>query len=179
MIPTYEKVKELTDKQGISVNKLEEVLGYSRNTIHNMKKSTPNSERVSELADYFNVSTDYLLGRTNNPNIASDININESTNNVRDNIGYFDAGNGSISTGNITFNNHKKDKIDKLHDLVVEELGLESINMEKTEVDIHKLLIEYHRSMANDSARMRQMFEILIQQNKDLLAIVQAMAKDK
>ena len=66
----FEKIKELADKQGISLNKLEEKLGFSRNTIYNMKKSTPNVERVSMIADYFNVSTDYLLGRTDNPAIA-------------------------------------------------------------------------------------------------------------
>lgn len=72
MFFTFEKIKELADKQGISLNILEEKLGFSRNTIYNMKKSTPNIERVSKIADYFNVSTDYLLGRTNNPNIAKD-----------------------------------------------------------------------------------------------------------
>ena len=34
-----------------------------------MRKSTPNSERIAEIADYFNVSTDYLLGRTDNPKL--------------------------------------------------------------------------------------------------------------
>ena len=72
MFFTFEKIKELADKQGISLNKLEEKLGFSRNTIYNMKKSTPNVERVSKIADFFNVSTDYLLGRTENPNIARD-----------------------------------------------------------------------------------------------------------
>lgn len=72
MFFTFEKIKELADKQGISLNILEEKLGFSRNTIYNMKKSTPNIERVSKIADYFNVSTDYLLGRTDNPNIAGD-----------------------------------------------------------------------------------------------------------
>lgn len=72
MFFTFEKIKELADKQGISLNKLEEKLGFSRNTIYNMKKSTPNVERVSMIADYFNVSTDYLLGRTDNPAIAGD-----------------------------------------------------------------------------------------------------------
>lgn len=72
MFSAYEKIKELAEKQGISLNKLEANLGYSRNTIYNMRKSTPNSERISEIADYFNVSTDYLLGRTDNPNIAKD-----------------------------------------------------------------------------------------------------------
>ena len=72
MFFTFEKIKELADKQGISLNILEEKLGFSRNTIYNMKKSTPNIERVSKIADYFNVSTYYLLGRTENPNIAKD-----------------------------------------------------------------------------------------------------------
>lgn len=72
MFFTFEKIKELADKQGISLNKLEEKLGFSRNTIYNMKKSTPNVEPVSKIADFFNVSTDYLLGRTENPNIARD-----------------------------------------------------------------------------------------------------------
>ena len=71
MFLAYEKIKELAENQGISLNKLEEKLGYSRNTIYNMRKSTPNSERIAEIADYFDVSTDYLLGRTDNPRIAT------------------------------------------------------------------------------------------------------------
>lgn len=69
MFPTYEKIKELADKRGISLTKLEEDLGYSRNTIYKLKSQKPNAERISEIADYFHVSTDYLLGRTNNPSI--------------------------------------------------------------------------------------------------------------
>ena len=72
MFPTYEKIKELADKRGISLTKLEEDLGYSRNTLYKLKSQKPNAERISEIADYFNVSTDYLLGRTENPKIAKD-----------------------------------------------------------------------------------------------------------
>ena len=71
MFPTYEKIKELADKRGISLMKLEEDLGYSRNTLYKLKSQKPNAERISEIADYFNVSTDYLLGRTDNPAIAN------------------------------------------------------------------------------------------------------------
>lgn len=71
MFPTYEKIKELADKRGISLTKLEEDLGYSRNTLYKLKSQKPNAERISEIADYFNVSTDYLLGRTDNPKIAT------------------------------------------------------------------------------------------------------------
>lgn len=72
MFPTFEKIKELADKKRISINRLEEQLGFSRNTIYNMKTKKPNAERVAAIADYFNVSTDYLLGRTDNPRIAKD-----------------------------------------------------------------------------------------------------------
>lgn len=72
MFPTYEKIKELADKRGVSLTKLEEDLGYSRNTLYKLKSQKPNAERISEIADYFQVSTDYLLGRTDNPRIASD-----------------------------------------------------------------------------------------------------------
>lgn len=72
MFQTFDRIKELAKKQGLSINLLEEKLGYSRNTIYNLKNSKPSTERISEIADYFNVSTDYLLGRTDNPAIASD-----------------------------------------------------------------------------------------------------------
>ena len=72
MFSTFEKIKELCQKRGISINSLEETLGYSRNTIYSMKSKKPNAERLQEIADYFNVSTDYLLGRTDNPVIAGD-----------------------------------------------------------------------------------------------------------
>lgn len=72
MFQTFDRIKELAKKQGLSINLLEEKLGYSRNTIYNLKNSKPSTERISEIADYFNVSTDYLLSRTDNPAIASD-----------------------------------------------------------------------------------------------------------
>ena len=72
MFQTFDRIKELAQKQGLSINLLEEKLGYSRNTIYNLKNSKPSTERISEIADYFNVSTDYLLGRTENPNTAKD-----------------------------------------------------------------------------------------------------------
>ena len=77
MFQTFDRIKELAKKQGLSINLLEEKLGYSRNTIYNLKNSKPSTERISEIADYFNVSTDYLLGRTDNPAIASDDKTNQ------------------------------------------------------------------------------------------------------
>ena len=72
-MPTaFDRIKDLATNQGLSLNQLEEKLGYSTNTLYGIKKANPKSDRLQEIADYFNVSTDYLLGRTNNPKIADD-----------------------------------------------------------------------------------------------------------
>lgn len=73
MTTAFERIKDLADKHRISLNDLEDKLGISRNSLYGIKKANPKSDRLQEIADYFNVSTDYLLGRTDNPNIAKDI----------------------------------------------------------------------------------------------------------
>ena len=73
MFLAFDRIKELADNQKISLNILEEKLGYSTNYLYSLKKGNPKSDRLQEIADYFNVSTDYLLGRTDNPNVASEI----------------------------------------------------------------------------------------------------------
>lgn len=60
----FDRVKKLAEKQGISIVELEEKLGFGRNSLYSWKKKTPNGDRLKKVADYFNVSTDYLLGRT-------------------------------------------------------------------------------------------------------------------
>ena len=72
MFLAFDRIKELADKQKISLNILEEKLGYSTNYLYSLKKGNPKSDRLQEIADYFGVSTDYLLGRTENPNLADD-----------------------------------------------------------------------------------------------------------
>ena len=71
MFPTFEIVKELCRRQGISLNTLEERIGFSRNSLYSWKNSEPKPKKLNAVADYFNVSTDYLLGRTDNPAIAN------------------------------------------------------------------------------------------------------------
>ena len=71
MFSTLEKIKELALKRGISLQKVAEDLGYSINYLYTLKEKTPKSDRLQKIADYFNVSTDYLLGRTDNPTIAN------------------------------------------------------------------------------------------------------------
>ena len=70
MFSTFERIKELAKDRGITLGALEEKLGLSRNSIYTIKNKKPSAERLQLIADYFNVSTDYLLGRTDNPSIA-------------------------------------------------------------------------------------------------------------
>ena len=72
MFSTFEIVKDLCEKQGISLNTLEEKLELGKNSLYGLKRNQPSAERLQQIADYFNVSSDYLLGRTENPNIAKD-----------------------------------------------------------------------------------------------------------
>lgn len=67
----YERVSELAKKQGISVFELADKLNLSRNSVYSWKKSSPKAETLEKVADYFHTTTDYLLGRTDDPNIPS------------------------------------------------------------------------------------------------------------
>ena len=70
MFSTFEIVKDLCEKQGISLNTLEDKLKLGKNSLYGLKRNQPSAERLQQIADYFNVSTDYLLGRTDNPAIV-------------------------------------------------------------------------------------------------------------
>lgn len=72
MFSTFEIVKDLCEKQGISLNTLEDKLKLGKNSLYGLKRNQPSAERLQQIADYFHVSTDYLLGRTDNPSIAKD-----------------------------------------------------------------------------------------------------------
>lgn len=60
----FDTIKELCARRGISINDLEEALGYSKNTLYRLKKQNPGADKLEAIADYFGVTTDYLLGRT-------------------------------------------------------------------------------------------------------------------
>ncbi|AMB93284.1 helix-turn-helix transcriptional regulator [Aerococcus sp. UMB8608] len=65
----FDRIKELANKQGIPITLLEEQLNLGKNSLYGWKKRKPSSENLEKVADYFNVSTDYLLSRTDNPKV--------------------------------------------------------------------------------------------------------------
>lgn len=74
---SYEIIKELAKQKKLSIRQLEMNLGYSNGYLAKWRINTPNSDELKRIADYFNVSVDYLLGRTDNPekNIPNDYNV--------------------------------------------------------------------------------------------------------
>lgn len=63
------RIKGLAKERGISVKKLLEDVGLGFNTMANMKTSMPKSDNLAKIADYLDCSVDYLLGRTDNPEV--------------------------------------------------------------------------------------------------------------
>ena len=65
------RIKQLRESHGETQQKMAENLGVSQQTIAGWEKGqrNPSLETLSTLADYFGVSVDYLLGRTDIPSI--------------------------------------------------------------------------------------------------------------
>lgn len=57
-----ERIKSLCKDNGISMNKLEESLGFGKGYISKLNSSTPNTVKIKQIADYFGISVDYLMG---------------------------------------------------------------------------------------------------------------------
>ena len=60
----YLRVKELAAQKHVSLAKVERDLGFSNGIISTWKTGKASQDKINSLADYFNVSTDYLLGRS-------------------------------------------------------------------------------------------------------------------
>lgn len=63
----FERIKELAKKRGVSLKKVATDLGFGENTIYKWKTQSPKGEYLEKVADYFDVTVDYLLGRTDTP----------------------------------------------------------------------------------------------------------------
>lgn len=67
-----DKIKVLASTHHLTIAELERKLDFSNGSLRKWDSSTPSGDKIEKVADYFNVSTDYLFGRTDNPNIAKD-----------------------------------------------------------------------------------------------------------
>ena len=58
-----ERIKSAVAQNNCKLGDMFAELGISANTLHNMKTSMPKTDTLARIADYLNVSVDYLLGR--------------------------------------------------------------------------------------------------------------------
>ena len=60
---TYEIIANLCEKHGIAVTALEKELGFGRGYIGKLrtKGTSPTAKKLQQIADYFNVSVEYLI----------------------------------------------------------------------------------------------------------------------
>lgn len=62
----YNRLLEQVRLRNTSINQIERELGYPRNALHNYKLGRePSATRLVELANYFDVSPQYLIGENN------------------------------------------------------------------------------------------------------------------
>ena len=66
-----ERIRELRRKNGMTQEALGKIIGVWQDSIsiYEKGKHYPEVRNLMILADYFGVSTDYLLGRTDNPEV--------------------------------------------------------------------------------------------------------------
>jgi len=76
----FERVQELSRKQGKTLQKVANDLGFGDNYLYTLKKQKPKADNLEKLADYFNVSVDYLLGREEAKPINEPIDLAEVAN---------------------------------------------------------------------------------------------------
>lgn len=62
-------LRQLRESRGIGQKELADALNYSTSTVSNYENGVhfPNPDTLCALADYYGVTTDYLLGRKNHP----------------------------------------------------------------------------------------------------------------
>lgn len=66
---TLSRILELMQNEGLTAHQLEVRAGLSNASVQAWRngRNKPSLDAISKLSDYFDVSVDYLLGKTNDP----------------------------------------------------------------------------------------------------------------
>lgn len=82
-----ERLKELRKANNLNQTELGKILGVEKSTVsmYENNNSRPDDEIKVKIANYFNVTLDYLLGRSSNPklNRKDEIDIQKDLNNMK------------------------------------------------------------------------------------------------
>ena len=72
MTSLKDRIKQLASDHAMSIAELERKLNFANGSISKWDKQSPSMDRITVVADYFNVTTDYLIGRNQTPKDATE-----------------------------------------------------------------------------------------------------------
>lgn len=67
----FERIKEVSKTRGMSLLQLNDKAGLKKNVIYSWKTKQPSAEKLKAVSEVLGVSTDYLLGKTDNPSTST------------------------------------------------------------------------------------------------------------
>lgn len=179
----FENVKRLCDERRISINDLEKSLGYSKNTLYRLKTQNPGADKLQSIADYFKVSTDYILGRTafkkptelfehwnghNNPYFESPFDFGGLLKKIREDqdilqqevseaLGITESDVSDIENGDLPLNYEWAEKYAKFLDTSVEEIFIDN-NMSDALNDIPLNLLRHYQEQGLSETEMAKAY---------------------
>jgi len=66
---TLDRIKKISKQRGFSLTKVNDMANLGTNTIYSWKHKEPGINNLKAVANVLNVSVDYLLGKTDDPDI--------------------------------------------------------------------------------------------------------------
>lgn len=89
----YEIFEKLMKENNVTAYKVSKETGIATSTLTDWKKqrSTPKQDKLQKIADYFNVSIDYLTGKSEYRNFADEFDAKYDTEKLRQEAAEFDS----------------------------------------------------------------------------------------
>ena len=99
----YQRIQDLAKARKISIRQVEHDLNFSNGTIRKWDSSAP-TQRLTEVANYFSVTVDYLLGQNSTPEWAN----HKDTLDLKK---FLDDNDGSFTYGGDDLTDDEKEKL--------------------------------------------------------------------
>lgn len=87
MTSLKDRIKQLANDHSMSIAELERKLNFANGSISKWDKQSPSMDRITLVADYFDVTTDYLIGRNQTPKDATEKETKELKNIINNEAG--------------------------------------------------------------------------------------------
>jgi transcriptional regulator with XRE-family HTH domain len=96
-----QRIFGIMEKKHLKQSDLANFLGISNSSVSDWKKkgSVPSADKIVKISEFLNVSVDYLLGRTDEPNSTQQTNSSDVHNNKNSNISVNQNNNSAIVCG--------------------------------------------------------------------------------